>query len=176
MKIITRQDCQTWLSDEFQEAFDWNVAKRAYSYSVTYTIPSDAGRKTALARALSASIDSSGECLLWVTEWSVFPSSENMALFLGYRRSLGDERSLPAAAGHVFEEQDLEGVECLLDLILYFFWDAHVFDSRSLWLHVSHDEVITVHTKDKETLHSIEELLLSFELTELARATWPHST
>ena len=171
MKIITRQDCQTWLSDRFQEAFDWNVAKREYGYSVAYTIPHDSGRKTALARALRASIDCSGRSLLWVTEWSAFPSSENMALFLGYRRSLGDERSLPAAAGHVFVEQDLEAVECLLDLIFYFFWDAHVFDSRSLWLHVSHDEVITVHTRDKETLRSIEELLLSSELTELSRAT-----
>lgn len=176
MKIISKQDCQAWLSGRFQEAFDWNVAKRAYGYSVTYMIPTDSGKKTALARALSAAIDSSGEGLLWITEWSVFPSSENIPLFLGYRRSLGDDRPLSAAPGHVFVGQDLETVECLLDLILYFFWDVNLFDSRSLWLHVSHDEVVTVHASNKETLCSVEEILLSFELTELSRVSCPNAT
>lgn len=171
MKIISEVRCQAWLSELFRESFDWDVAERTYSYSVTYAIPSDSGRKTALARALSAAIDCAGEGLLWITEWGVFPSSENMPLFLGYRHSLGGDRSVSAAPGHLFTAQDLQAVECLLGLALYFFWDASVFASRSLWLQVSHDEVLSVHARDAETLTLVETVLSPYDLKELSRAT-----
>jgi hypothetical protein len=150
MKLIAEERCRAWLSERLGQSFDWTAVESAYPCSVTYMIPSDSGRKTALARALSTVIDCGGEGLLWITEWGVFPSSENMALFLGYRRSLGDDRSVHAAPGHLFVGHDLQMVECLLDLVLYFFWDANVFDSRSLWLRVTHDESVTVYARDIE--------------------------
>jgi hypothetical protein len=169
MKIISEEDCHAWVSQKQGRSFDWGMVDHAFPWNITYLIPSDSGRKTALARALSAVLDCSGEGLLWITEWSVYPSSENMSLFIGYRRSLGEHRSVSAAPGHVFVEDDLEAAECLLDLILYFFWDANVFDSRSLWLQFSHDEYVSVHAKDQETLRSVEKLLSDFELKELSR-------
>lgn len=142
MKIVTEDECLSWLSTRLHEPFEWRIAARTYRERITYRVPGDAGRKTALARALAGVLAPDSEGLLWITEWGVFPSSENMPLFLGYRHSLGEERSVYAAPGHVFEEADLQVVECLLALILYFSWDASVFDAGSLWLQVSHDEVL----------------------------------
>lgn len=170
MRIISEDDCRTWLSEKLHGSFDWNEAERVYGNSVTYLIPSDTGKKTALARALSTMVGGSGHSLLWITEWSVFPSSENMALFMGYRHSFGDERSVYAAPGHLFEAQDVQQVECLLDLILYFFWDASVFDAGSVWLRLSHDEVFSIRAKDLAALKSCEEALSRYQLKELSRS------
>lgn len=171
MNIIPEDRCKEWLSAVMQEPFDADVLGRVYGNSVTYLIPSDTGKKTALARALSALVGSSRGGLLWITEWGVFPSSENMALFLGFRRSLGEERSVYAAPGHLFVEADLERVECLLDLVLYFFWDASIFDGSSIWLQLSHDEVFTLNARDQNSLRVCEEALSRYELKELSRRT-----
>src|ERR1700755_7937 len=81
---------------------------------------------------------------MWITGWGVFPSSENMALFDAYRRSIGETRPLQAAPGHLVQEGDDEKLECLLDLSLYFFWDVSLFDGATLRIALSHDEVLTV--------------------------------
>lgn len=172
MNLLTEDECREWLSRRIQEPFAGSAVEEAYRCSITYMIPSDSGRKTALARALSSVLNVEGEGLLWITGWSVFPSSENMALFLGYRRLVGDERSVHAAPGHLFAQGDLQTVECLLDLILYFFWDSDVFDSRSLWLRVSHDESVTINARDQEALGSVEEVLSEYGLRELSRSTY----
>lgn len=168
MKIVTEGECLAWLSKRLDEPFQWTSAERTYRESIAYLIPGDAGRKTALARALTGMLDPAGEGLLWITDWGVFPSSENVPLFIGYRRSLGEQRSVHAAPGHVFGEQDTEAVECLLDLILYFSWDASVFDANALWLRISHDEVISIFAKDRESLRAAEEVLSRHELKELS--------
>lgn len=149
------------------EPFSWLAVEQHYAWRVTYLMPTDAGRKTALARELSALIDSRGEGLLWITEWGVFPSSENMSLFEGYRRSLHDERSLRAAPGHVFRESDLRELECVLDMVLYFSWDASVFGAGATWLRISHDELFSVNAINGTELRQWQESLAEFELKEL---------
>ncbi len=171
MRIVSEADSRAWLFGRWREPFTWPAAQRLYGCSVTYLLPADTGRKTALARALSASIDRSGEGLLWITEWGVFPSSQNMALFDGYRRSLGDDRPLHVAPGHLFQERDSQEVECLLDLVLYFFWDASLFDAGTTWLRFSHDEVFSVNATDEASLRAYEDGLALYELKQVSRTT-----
>lgn len=171
MKIVEDHECRGWLSGKLGSPFDWTTASDFYACKVTYLLSADAGRKTALARALSHLLDSSGMGLLWITEWGVFPSSENMALFDGYRRSLGDDRPLHAAPGHLFDAHERKEVECLIGLALYFFWDASIFDAGSIWLELSHDEVFSVSARDDAALRSCEKVLSPFELKELSRTS-----
>lgn len=171
MRIISETECESWVSEKLQEPFSWDVLERRHSHSVTYLLPSDAGRKTALARALTASLELPGEGLLWITEWGVFPSCENMALFDGYRRSLRDERSVRSAPGHVFRQTDRREVECLLDLVLYFFWDASIVAAGSMWLQISHDELFSIHASDRMSLQLWQENIARFELKELSSGT-----
>lgn len=171
MTAISDDECEAWLTAMLQEPFSWAAVDAAYRRSVTYVIPSDAGRKTALARTLSGVMESNAERLLWITQWGVFPSTENAALFDGYRRALGEDRPLSSlAAGHVLHGPGDE-LECLLDLVLYFFWDASVFCGRSIWLRLSHDEVFSIHARDERTLTACEKALAPYELREVSRST-----
>lgn len=168
MRIISKSESHSWIAGTFHEPFSWHAVESRYVCNATYLVPTDAGRKTALARTLVTLLDSRSEGLLWITGWGVFPSSENMTLFQGYRQTLQDERSLSAAPGHVFGGSDLNELECVLALVLYFSWDASVFDAGATWLRLSHDEVLSVSTTDRETLGRWRENLLEFELEELS--------
>ena len=169
MKIISADDCVAWLSATWCEPFAWPAAVRLYPCTITFKLPIDTGRKTALARGLTSLLTRDAG-LLWFTEWSVFPSSENMVLFQGYRRSLGEERPLSAAPGHLFGEGDLEAVECLVAMSLYFYWDLHGFAGDALWLHISHDEVIMAHARDRTILKPVAEFIRLYELERLSEA------
>jgi hypothetical protein len=152
-----------------RQPFAWSSVERLYSCGVTYGLPSDAGRRTAIARAVSALVDCSSENLFWITEWGVFPSSENMALFYGYRSSLSERRRIHESPGHIFEEGDRQSFECLLDLTLYFFWDANIFDAGGVWVRLSHDEVLSINAKNESTIRSWTEDLRGYGLEELTR-------
>ncbi len=116
MKIISQRECEEWVKTKLGENLELASVLVGYTHSVTYHLPIDAGKKTALARVLSRSIDARQQGLLWITAWGIFPSSENMALFDAYRRSLGENRPIHETPGHVFDQSDLQQIECLLDL------------------------------------------------------------
>ena len=171
MKAIAEAQCEDWLASKLDEAFSWPALERRHRHGMTYVMPADAGRKTALARAFSGLNDGTGETLLWVTGWGVFPSSQNMELFDGYRRSCDESRSIGEAPGHIFERWDRKELECVLDLVLYFFWDASVFMPGGVWIRFSHDEVFSVRATENVTLKEWQEALAPFELEIVALAT-----
>jgi len=86
LQFLTEEQSRSWASDRKISAW------RATPYSVdsgqprrfsrqNFTIPSDAGARVALVRAVWAGVGSGQpEALLWVTDWSVWPSSEHMPL------------------------------------------------------------------------------------------------
>ncbi len=167
MEIMSDTECENWLSAFIGRPFTWEVMKTLNPFSVAYRLPGDTGKKTALARLLLASIDLRVPGLFWITSWSVFPSSENMSLFEGYRRSLGESRPLYDAAGHVFAESEAQELECLMDLALYFYWDANIFCSDSTWIEFSHDEVLVVHAKEESISRNVDERLHRFKLERI---------
>ena len=44
--------------------------------------------------------------LLLITEWGIWPSSENWHLYYKLRQTYGDSRLLPDAPGHLFLEHE----------------------------------------------------------------------
>lgn len=142
MKIIDYEQAVEWLSrrglnpgNGFQDQFP-GIA--------SFEIPSDTGRRTAMARLLADEVCSMKRPgLLLVTGWGVWPSGENWALFSMVRRGMGEGRTVADAPGHVFESEDRSELECMLDIILYFLWDAVlVIGNGSIICHFSHDEFI----------------------------------
>ena len=166
MKIISELERKEWLSKRLQPVNLNDVTD--YKYSVTYHLPEDSGKKTALARAMTHSIEDSQPGLFWITAWGIFPSSENVALFDGYRRSLGEVRPIHEAPGHIFDTSDLRDLECLCDLALYFYWDASLFDGmNAIMVRTSHDETISIHARDKVRLGKLVEGLQGLKLRQL---------
>ncbi len=79
-----------------------------------------------------------------------------MAIFDGYRKSLGEDRAIGTAPGHLFDDSDTEQLESILGLALYFYWDALLVDlSRTACVAVNHDEMITVAAVEKERLEAV---------------------
>ncbi len=172
MKIISEQECQEWLKTKLSTAFSLEAVMGDYTHRVSYQLPNDTGKKTVLARVLTGSIDTEEPGLFWITAWGIFPSSENMALFDGYRKSLGDSRPIHAAPGHIFDKSDLQQLECLFDLALYFNWDATLFcGTRNIVIRTSHDEYISVYGRDKARVQELESTLGRLKLTQLAPTT-----
>jgi hypothetical protein len=61
-------------------------------------------RLTWLSKFIASYLEPFDECLLWVTLWGVWGSSENLHLFYRLRESYGERRQLAAAPGQaVFE-------------------------------------------------------------------------
>jgi hypothetical protein len=165
MKIISQPECQEWLERNLGSGF--TALEKIYAYHVSYLLPTDTGVKTVLARAISRSIECEQPGLFWITDWGIFPSVENMALFDGYRKSLGEDRAIHAAPGHIFGESELQQLECLFDLALYFLWDANLFDGAgTIAVQISHDEFLSVHAKDEARLRQFQSCLERLKLKQ----------
>ena len=120
-----------------------------------------------MARAVVGLIGNRLPGLFWITAWGVWPSSENMAVFDGYRKSLGEHRALWEAPAHIFDESELQQIECLLDLALYFYWDAFLFNKGTLAFTTSHDECVSVHSSDEETLRAFQDSFSRLDIEQL---------
>lgn len=105
-------------------------------------IPVDSGAKIAVARSLASwlLVD---EMLLLVAEWDVWPSSQNMNLFLRVRQALGTNEPVNTHPGHIIAPGEHDDLECLVDLCLINFWDATLVNcTKAYAVHISHDEMI----------------------------------
>jgi hypothetical protein len=168
MKVISKPECADWLKANIASDFTVEKVEEEYPFGVAYLQPSDTGKKTALGRTLVGLLHVKSPGLFWITATGIWPTSENMALFDGYRESFGENRPLHAAPGHVFSGSDLKQVECLLDLALYFYWDSVLFEvPTGIAVKTSHDEYISVRAKDRDRLSQIERALIDFELEQL---------
>lgn len=171
MKVISKPECYDWLKANVGSDFTVENVE-AYPHGVTYLLPPDTGKKTALARALVGLLHVESPGLFWITATGVWPSSENMPLFEAYRRSLGEDRPIHAAPGHVFDGTHLTQLECLLDLALYFYWDSILTEGpQGIVIKTSHDEFISIHTKDRDRLSHIERALVDLSLERLDRSS-----
>jgi hypothetical protein len=120
-----------------------------------FSTPKDSGEKVALARLLVevfASLKST-EIILYISEWGIWPSSENMEIFDSYRLAKGETRKLEEAPIHRFTSADDPTLLGLLCLALYFIWGVELFDREGKCLFsLSHDEWFEIRTTDPSVL------------------------
>ncbi len=167
MRILTKTEGLGWLSlNSLREAHPPFVDGE-YIRDASYVIPRDAGRKTALSRLITNFVDPADrEGMLWVWGYGVWPSSENQALFHALRTALGQHMSLAEGPCHVFTASDKQELECVLDLVLYFSWDASLLSPlQGLILRFSHDEVLDVFRRKELRVPRIRESLKQFGLS-----------
>ncbi len=142
MKVLSLAECQDWSERHTGRLFPRDMLCEPYgSRNRQWRIPTDASKKTVLARTL-ASCWTGG--LLWITDWGIFPSGENMHLFDAVRASLGVTESLYEAPGHLLGPEERITMECMYDLCLYFYWDAAALDQSGVVVRISHDEHVTL--------------------------------
>src|SRR5262245_7621852 len=88
-----------------------------------------------LAKQVSSWLGNVSWCLLWITEYGIWPNSENLHIYYRLRASYGDFRELHAAPGHMMLGHESTELITWLDLALRFGWGGHLVSSHS-WVEV----------------------------------------
>ncbi len=170
MKILTKENASELLGGESLDTFVSQLSSRLRLVGDTYSIPRDAGRKTALSRVFAYLLLRKSSVCVYVTGWGVWGSSENLDLFYGYRRSFGENRPLIEAPVHLFERTEEDTFISILCMVFYFFWDAWVFDVEGKALvRISHDEWLEVRADDDEAIKEFVAELEKYGMPLLAR-------
>lgn len=100
MQVLTELEARSFLATN---GFGEKLTHLASATSRT-EVTTDVGRRCAYANMLTNHLitDESAVACLDITDWAVWPSSQNMDLFYSYWRYLGEPRLLIDAHFHVF--------------------------------------------------------------------------
>lgn len=153
MKIGSKDVAMGWLNEKGLVNQENEIIYAKLGKSFSYLIPVDAGKKTSLASLLANFIKKESEGMLWISAYGIWPSSQNLDLFYGYRKSINELRPIHEAPCHLFGKNDTSTFESLLGLTLYFYWDVLVVEgSGDVVIKLSHDEVMTIFSRDDDRL------------------------
>jgi len=99
--------------------------------------------EVAFCRQLERALQPRQACLLWVTDWGIWPSSENLHLYYQLRQSYGDSRQLAEAPAHLFLDYESADLVSFLQVGLLCGWDMHLLPAVGYArAFVSHDEYV----------------------------------
>ena len=107
------------------------------------------GQESAIAAWCVQALGRWDECLLWITLWGVWPSSEDWPTYYAARGMQGERRSIGVAPGHLFARGEEDLLTQFVELTLLNAWNAHVvpvsggIPTRRRLL-ISHDEYIEI--------------------------------
>jgi hypothetical protein len=94
-----------------------------------------------LAGALTRWFGDFDPAVLWVTEYGIWPSSENLHLYYSLRQFLGDHRPISEAPGHIFVKHEQAELTTFLHILLEFGWGCLLFKyPQTSCVIISHDE------------------------------------
>jgi hypothetical protein len=125
-------------------ASDPNLTHRARP---VHSAASDVERARELAAKLADTLGEWDECLVWATDWDVWPNEENWPRYYAWRDQYGERRSLAEAPGHLFGSTDILALTGLLAHAIECGWDVTILPSKAsqatgLRIRTSHDEWI----------------------------------
>ena len=113
-----------------------------------------------IAHWIAHSLTYRQETLLWLTEWSIWPSSENWHLYYKLRQSYVDHRLLHEAPGHLFLAHEMEDLASFLQIAILNGWGGYVLRREgSVNAFFSHDEYIDFFAELDEDLSDTREFL-----------------
>ena len=139
LRLYTQAECETWLTGRQRQKPD--VTPGAHVERFAY--PSTPGRIRYLAHWTAASITFRMPALLWITEWGIWPSSENWHLYYRLRQSYGDRRLLDEAPGHLFLEHEVEDLATFLQVAMLNGWGGYLLTQADyVNAFFGHDEYI----------------------------------
>jgi hypothetical protein len=107
--------------------------------AVVLSFEHSVGRSYALAQGLLTVVGSFDVCLLWVTEFGVWPSMENRHLYYRLRESYQNRDSLAEAPGHLFGRYEISDAVSFLDVTLRCGWGGYLVSNGGGCLFFSHD-------------------------------------
>lgn len=122
-----------------------------------FEIPASANRLVWFCRFVEAELQPRNHCLLWVSGWGVWESSENWHLYYRLRQSYGDHRLLEDAPGHLFLGYETHDLVSFLQIGIAAGWDMHLLPSEGYGrVFISHDGWVEFAMTDAKELEKIK--------------------
>ena len=151
MFFRTRSECEALASGY---GYDCDVVhnrivyeQRPLPHTVTLSFSGVLDRSYALAERVATWCGPFERLVLWITEWGIWPSSENLHLYYTLRGALGEVRELADVPGHVFLKHEHANLVTFLDLAIRFGWGGFLFGyPQSTVMNLSHDEWLRIAT------------------------------
>jgi hypothetical protein len=162
LRFYTKEECETWLSEKQRQRPDLmpNVRVERIEY------PSAPHQVFFFAHWVAYELTHRGPTLLFITEWGIWPSSENWHLYYKLRQTYGDNRQLHDGPGHLFLEQEGEDLASFLQLSMLNGWGGYVLtEANSVNAFFSHDEYIDFFADADANLADIRKSLVPSQLT-----------
>jgi hypothetical protein len=128
MKILSKDDAALAMNVESLDHWLEQVSEVPPT-GAPQKLPKESRAQTALAKLLAYLLLRDSGVHLYLSRWSQNPTSEHLDLMYGYRRSVGETRTLSEAPVHLFEANERERLVSVLCLVLYFGWDAWIYDA-----------------------------------------------
>jgi hypothetical protein len=100
--------------------------------------------------------------LLWITEWGIWPTSENWHLYYKLRQAAGDFRLLQEAPGHLFLEHETEDLASFTQTAMLNGWGGYILTQADyVNAFFSHDEYIDFFARFPENLEEVRKFWAS---------------
>ena len=140
MKVLTRQECIAWCRDHSIVLNDRSLPDLAGA-ELKFEIPNDTQKRIYLSRRAMEEFADEPTVLVWLNDWSVWPSGQRMHIFDRLRMSYGENRPIIEAPAQVFQQLEIEDAISFVTLAVIFLWDCYVITpNRARFLFFSHDE------------------------------------
>ena len=148
MRFYSHEECHSWLLGRKRTK---PQVEAEHVYRVHF--PREEYRLYFLAHWVASSCMEREPCLLWITEWGVWPSSENWHLYYKLRQSYGNFELLDEMSGHYFLPHETEDLASFLHLAMLNGWGGYVLTHLNrVNAFFSHDEFIDFYAHEERFL------------------------
>jgi len=154
--FYTKEECDTWLLERQRRKPD--LTPEVHVERIQY--PPEPHRVFFVAHWVASVLTYRRPTLLFVTEWGVWPNSENWHLYYKLRQTYDDNRLLHDAPGHLFLEYEAQDLASFLQLSMLNGWGGYVLtEANYVNAFFSHDEYIDFFAEHAENLADIRKVL-----------------
>ena len=152
MRITEINEICEWCAEYglvVEDSFKVNFPSYSHSAKFFYEVDGKPKHSSEAATACLKSFGAWDETLVWITQWGIWPSSEDWPDFYNWRGSQGEKRELHKAPGHFFNFDEAEMLFELVERIINFGWDAQLLVRTNQMIaqkgaFISHDGFITL--------------------------------
>ncbi len=156
MRFYTNEESESWLSERQRQKPD----SRPGMHVERINYPREPYRVFFIAHWIAIELTHRRPALLWITEWDIWPSSENWHLYYKLRQTYGDPRLLRDAPGHLFLEHETEDLASFLQLSMLNGWGGYILtDANYVNAFSSHDEYIDFYAENDEYVADVRKVL-----------------
>ena len=107
--------------------------------------------------------------MLFITEWGIWPSSENWHLYYKLRQTYGDQRLLQETPGLLFLEHEAEDLASFLQIAMLNGWGGYVLTQANyVNAFFSHDEYINFFAEHDQNFADVQKALGPYRKSDSA--------